>query len=164
MRRDLPQSAARRWRPGRRQARAAAHGVDTTKPIPLLVHCIVGDSDEAAVEDAKTFIPPFMQQQVDHYEGDKDHFKNLESYKSWSHVFNSMLRKCNPEAMPRWSQFQLVGSPETVCRQLERYMAAGFGNFLLHIATTGIPRAKRHDWMRRFAKEVAPRYSSKFKG
>ncbi|MBT5037782.1 MAG: LLM class flavin-dependent oxidoreductase [Rhodospirillaceae bacterium] len=144
--------------------RAAAHDINTATPIPLMVHCIIGDSDEAALEDAKTYIPPFMQQQVDHYEGDKDHFKNLQSYKAWSHVFNSMVTKCNPEFMPRWSQFQLAGSPETVCRQLERYMAAGFGNFFLHIATTGIPRAKRHDWMRRFAREVAPRYSTKFKG
>ncbi len=144
--------------------RANARGLDTSKPIPLMVNCIIADTDEEAIENAKIFIPPFMQQQVDHYEGDKDHFKNLESYKSWSHVFNSMVDKCNPAAMPRWSQFQFVGSPETVCRQLERYMAAGFGSFLLHIATTGVPRAKRHDWMRRFAKEVAPRYSSKFKG
>ena len=144
--------------------RANAHGLDTSKPIPLMISCIIADTDEEAIENAKTFIPPFMQQQVDHYEGDKDHFKNLESYKSWSHVFNSMVDKCKPEAMPRWSQFHFVGSPETVCRQLDRYMAAGFGSFLLHIATTGVPRTKRHDWMRRFAKEVAPRYSSKFKG
>ncbi len=148
-----------RWQEG-----AAARTLKRDKPIPLLVHCIIADSDEEAVEDAMTFIPPFMQQQVDHYEGDQDHFKNLESYKSWSHVFNSMLHKCNRETMPRWSQFQLVGSPETICRQLERYQNCGFGNFILHIATTGIPRAKRHAWMRRFAKEVAPRYSSKFKG
>jgi len=148
-----------RWR-----EKAAARGINAAKPIPLLIPCIVADSDEAAVEDAKTYIPPFMQAQVDHYEGDRDHFKNMESYKSWSHVFNSMLSKCNPESMPRWSQFQLVGSPETVCRQLKRYLDCGFGNFILHIATTGVPRAKRHDWMRRFAKDVAPRYSSKFKG
>ncbi len=148
-----------RWHEG-----AAARGIGAAMPIPLLIPCIIADSDEQAVEDAKTYIPPFMQAQVDHYEGDQDHFKNLESYKSWSHVFNSMLRKCNPESMPRWSQFQLVGSPDTVCRQLERYRDCGFGNFILHIATTGVPRAKRHDWMRRFAKEVAPRYSSKFSG
>ena len=146
------------------QEKAAVHSLNTANPIPLLIPCIIADSDAQAVEDAKTFIPPFMQAQVDHYEGDQDHFKNLESYKSWSHVFNSMVTKCNPEAMPRWSQFQLVGSPDTVCRQLERYRDCGFGNFILHIATTGVPRAKRHDWMRRFAKEVAPRYSSKFKG
>jgi alkanesulfonate monooxygenase SsuD/methylene tetrahydromethanopterin reductase-like flavin-dependent oxidoreductase (luciferase family) len=143
---------------------AAEKNIDRSKPIPLMVNCIIGDTDEDAVESAKTFIPPFMQQQVNHYEGDKDHFKNMESYKSWSHVFNSMVDKCNPESMPRWSQFQFVGSPETVCSQLEKYVAAGFGNFVLHIATTGVPRAQRHDWMRRFAKEVAPRYSSKFKG
>ena len=144
--------------------RANVQGFDTSKPIPLMVNCIIADTDEEAIENAKTFIPPFMQQQVDHYEGDKDHFKNLESYKSWSHVFNSMVGKCKPAAMPRWSQFHFVGSPETVCHQLDRYMAAGFGSFLLHIATTGVPRTKRHDWMRRFAKEVAPRYSSNFKG
>ncbi|MBR45604.1 MAG: LLM class flavin-dependent oxidoreductase [Rhodospirillaceae bacterium] len=142
--------------------KAAARTLEQSNPIPLLIPCIVADTDEQAVEHAKTFIPPFMQAQVDHYEGDQDHFKNLETYKSWSHVFNSMLSKCNPESMPRWSQFQLVGSPETVCRQLDRYIDCGFGNFILHIATTGVPRAKRHDWMRRFAKDVAPRYSSKF--
>ena len=143
--------------------RAAVHTLQRDQAIPLLIHCIVADSDEEAVEDAMAFIPPFMQQQVDHYEGDQDHFKNLDTYKSWSHVFNSMLSKCNPESIPRWSQFQLVGSPETVCHQLERYMDCGFGNFILHIATTGVPRAKRHDWMRRFANEIAPRYSSKFR-
>jgi len=146
-----------RWYEG-----AAIHNIKPDKAIPLLIHCIMADTDEAAVEDAKTFIPPFMRQQVDHYEGDQDHFKNLESYKSWSHVFNSMLNKCNPQNMARWSQFQLVGCPDTVCRQLDRYRDCGFSNFILHIATTGVPRSKRHDWMRRFARDIAPRYSSKF--
>lgn len=144
--------------------KAKANGANIDVQIPLMVNAIIADTDEEAIEQAKTYIPPFMQAQVDHYEADKDHYRYLETYKAWSRIFAGMKNRCNPESMPGWAEYQLVGSVETVRNQVARYVEAGFNSFLLHIATTGVPAEKRHEWMTRFAREVAPAFSSAFAG
>ncbi len=145
----------RNWRD---QARSI--GLDTSRfRIPIMVNCIVADTDEEAVEEAKQWIPPFMQAQVDHYEGDKDNWQYLKTYKAWSRIFAGMKDRCNPEAMPAWSQFQFVGSADTVIDRVQAYIDAGFDTFLIHTATPGVPNEPRRRWCKRFAEEVMPAFS-----
>jgi alkanesulfonate monooxygenase SsuD/methylene tetrahydromethanopterin reductase-like flavin-dependent oxidoreductase (luciferase family) len=62
--------------------------------------------------------------------------------------------------IPAWSDYQLVGSPDTVTDRIRRYMDVGFNHLLLHTATPGVPHEVRREWTRRFALEVAPRFDS----
>ena len=73
------------------KARARERGLDENQfHYPLMINCIIGDTDEDAVRQAQQYIPPFMQAQVDHYEADKDHYTYLKTYKAWQNVFKSM--------------------------------------------------------------------------
>ena len=127
--------------------------------IPIMVNAIVADTDEEAIEETKQWLPPFMQAQVDHYEGDKDNWQYLETYKAWSKIFAGMKDRCKPEAMPKWSEQQFVGSAETVIGRVQAYIDAGFDTFLVHTATPGVPNEPRRRWCRRFAEEVMPAFS-----
>jgi alkanesulfonate monooxygenase SsuD/methylene tetrahydromethanopterin reductase-like flavin-dependent oxidoreductase (luciferase family) len=143
--------------------RAEASGLDTRGfRYPIMINCIVADTDDDAVRQAQAFIPRFQQAQVDHYEGDKDHFTYLKTYKAWQNVFRSMKERADPANIPPWCEWQLVGSPSSVIRKTRAYVEAGFDTFLLHVATPGVPRERRHTWLSRFAREVAPEFSSSF--
>lgn len=145
------------------KARARTHGMDLGRfRYPIMINCIVADTDDDAVRQAQTFIPRFQQAQVDHYEGDKDHYTYLKTYKAWQNVFKSMKERTNPANIPPWCEWQLVGAPATVIRKTRAFVDAGFDTFLLHVATPGVPRERRHAWMSRFAREVAPEFSSAF--
>lgn len=144
----------RLWR-----GRATGNGLGTDFRFPIMINCIIADSDAAAVEEAKTYIPRFMKAQVDHYEADKDNWQNLQTYKAWSKIFAGMKDRCNPESIPPWCEWQLVGTPDTVARKLQLFIDAGFDTFLIHTATPGVPKEPRRRWMRRFAHEVMPRFT-----
>jgi len=123
---------------------------------PIMINCIVADTDEEAVREAQRYIPRFMQAQVDHYEADADNWRNLSTYPAWSQIFRRMKQRCDPAAIPDWAQWQLIGSPETVARRLQAYADLGFDTFLLHTATPGVPTEARQRWLQRFAQDVRP--------
>lgn len=141
------------------QSRAMENGLGDNFRFPIMINCIVADSDTEAVEEAKTYIPPFMQAQVDHYEADKDNWSNLQTYKAWSKIFAGMKDRANPDSIPPWCEWQLVGGPDTVARKLQLFIDAGFDTFLIHTATPGVPEEPRRRWCRRFADEVMPRFA-----
>jgi alkanesulfonate monooxygenase SsuD/methylene tetrahydromethanopterin reductase-like flavin-dependent oxidoreductase (luciferase family) len=138
--------------------KARENGTRTRVTLPIMINCIVEDSDREAVEEAKLYVPRYMQAQVDHYETDADHFRHIETYKAWSKAFAGMKARCNPENIPPWTEWQLVGSPETVRRKLQAYIDGGFNMFLIHTSTPGVPPAPRRRWLERFAREVVPHF------
>jgi alkanesulfonate monooxygenase SsuD/methylene tetrahydromethanopterin reductase-like flavin-dependent oxidoreductase (luciferase family) len=138
-------------------ATAADHPTDVMKPI--MINCIVADTDIEAVEQAQEFIPRFMQAQIDHYTPDETDWEHLESYRAWRGQFAGMKSKTDPANIPPWTEYQLVGSPDTVARKVQLYLDAGFNHLFLHTATPGTPKEVRREWARRFALEVAPRFS-----
>lgn len=142
--------------------RARATGAATDVKFPIMINCILADSDEEAIEEAKRYIPPFMQAQVDHYTVDETDWENIKSYEAWKRIFAGLQSRCDPENIPPWTQWQFVGSPETVRERVGSYVNAGFDTFLLHTATPGVPPEPRRRWLRRFAEEVAPHFSSSF--
>ncbi|WP_016746806.1 LLM class flavin-dependent oxidoreductase [Rhizorhabdus wittichii] len=136
---------------------AAANGFDTgAARLPIMINCIIGDTDEEAIREAQTYIPRFMQAQVDHYEADANNWETLRTYKAWSGIFSKLKARCDPANIPDWCQWQLIGSPETVTRRLRQYRDIGFDTFLIHVATPGVPVEPRRRWLRRFAQEVMP--------
>ena len=55
-----------------------------------------------------------------------------------------------------WSEYQLIGSPQTVAGEDRGYLDCGFNHLIVHTSTPGVPREVRHEWSARFAREVAP--------
>jgi alkanesulfonate monooxygenase SsuD/methylene tetrahydromethanopterin reductase-like flavin-dependent oxidoreductase (luciferase family) len=140
---------------------ARAHGVATDVMKPIMINCIVADSDREAIEQAQTYIPRFMQAQIDHYTPEETNWEELPDYKAWKGQFAGMRSKTDPANIPPWTEFQLVGSPDTVARRVQDYVDIGFNHLFLHTATPGVPHEVRREWTRRFAHEVAPRFETR---
>lgn len=140
---------------------AEAEGVDTDVRKPIMINCIVADTDEEAIALAQEYIPRFMQAQIDHYTPDETNWEELESYRGWKAQFDGMKSKTDPANIPAWTEYQLVGSPETVIRKTQMYIDAGFNHLFLHTATPGVPKEVRREWTKRFAQEVAPSFRLK---
>jgi alkanesulfonate monooxygenase SsuD/methylene tetrahydromethanopterin reductase-like flavin-dependent oxidoreductase (luciferase family) len=139
---------------------AREHGVSTDVMKPIMINCIVADSDAEATAQAQEYIPLFMQAQIDHYTPDETNWEQLPDYRAWKGQFEGMRAKTDPANIPAWAEYQLVGSPETVVRRVQQYVDAGFNHLFLHTATPGIPPDVRREWTRRFALEVAPQFAA----
>jgi len=143
------------------ESAAAASGTATADGTrPIMINCIVADTDAEAVRLAQEYMPRFMQAQVDHYTPDEVDWEKLESYRAWKGQFAGMKAKTNPANIPAWADYQLVGSPDTVARKTARYIEAGFNHIFVHAATPGVPATVRREWTERFAREVAPRFAA----
>ncbi len=146
------------------EAAAAEAGHSTAGvTFPLMIDCIVEDTDEEAISEACRYKPRFMQAQIDHYAPHATDWMNTPGYAAWQRIFAGMEGRTRPEGIVPWCEWQLVGSPETVRRKLQAYLDIGFNHIILHFATPGIPVAVRHKWATRFATDVAPHISSRQK-
>jgi alkanesulfonate monooxygenase SsuD/methylene tetrahydromethanopterin reductase-like flavin-dependent oxidoreductase (luciferase family) len=139
---------------------ARSHGFATEVMKPIMINCIVADTDEAAIEQAQLYIPRFMQAQIDHYTPEETNWEELPSYRAWKGQFAGMRAKTDPANIPGWAEYQLVGSPETVAERVQEYVDIGFNHLFLHTATPGVPHDVRRVWTKRFAQEVAPQFSA----
>jgi alkanesulfonate monooxygenase SsuD/methylene tetrahydromethanopterin reductase-like flavin-dependent oxidoreductase (luciferase family) len=138
---------------------ARDHGFPTDVMKPIMINCIVADTDKEAVEQAQRYIPRFMQAQIDHYTPDETNWEELPDYRAWKGQFAGMKAKTDPANIPSWAEYQLVGSPQTVAERVREYVDIGFNHLFLHVATPGVPSEVRRAWTKRFAEEVAPRFS-----
>jgi alkanesulfonate monooxygenase SsuD/methylene tetrahydromethanopterin reductase-like flavin-dependent oxidoreductase (luciferase family) len=57
---------------------------------------------------------------------------------------------------------QLIGSPETVAERVQWFVDAGFNHIIPQTVVPGTPVQVQRRWAERFAREVAPRFSSAF--
>ena len=135
--------------------------LDRVSPLrPLLVNTIVADSDREAVDEAKEFMPRYMEAQVQHYGAHHVDIAGVRGYEAWVSTFERWKELTDPEQIPCWTGAQIVGSPETVARRVQEFADAGFNHIILHTVTPGTPREAQLRWATRFALEVAPRFSS----
>lgn len=141
------------WRKVRNEQDAPTEGT-----FPVMINCILADTDDEAIRQAQEYIPRFMQAQLDHYTPDETDWESLETYKGWKGQFEGMRTKTDPANIPAWASYQLVGSSQTVIARIRQYVDVGFNHLLLHSATPGVPRSVRREWSRRFAEEVAPAF------
>jgi alkanesulfonate monooxygenase SsuD/methylene tetrahydromethanopterin reductase-like flavin-dependent oxidoreductase (luciferase family) len=159
---DLDSQAAtlRRWADA-----AAEAGTDVAgTTFPLMIDCIVADTDEEAVREACLYKPRFMQAQIDHYAPHATDWASTPGYEAWQRIFAGMEKRTRPEGITAWCRWQLVGSPQTVRHRLAEYLDAGFNHVVLHFSTPGIPAEVRRSWARRFAADVAPHFSARRAG
>lgn len=152
---EMQAATIQNWR-----AAAEAEGMDTENvTLPILMNCIVAGTDEQAVDEAKEFMPRYMQAQVDHYQVDATPWENVKSYEAWRRIFEGTSARTDPENIPPWTQWQLIGSPDTVIEKTRLFASAGFNHFILHFGTPGVPLAARTRWATMFAREVAPAFA-----
>lgn len=146
------------------EAAAIAAGTrDTTAKLrPLLVNVIVADTDEKAIEEAKRYMPAFMEAQVRHYGAHVVDIASIRGYEAWTATFEGWKRLCDPANIPKWTKAQIIGSAETCRAKVQEFADAGFDHIILHTVTPGAPRAVQQRWAERFAREVAPRFSPAF--
>src|SRR6202046_1012224 len=104
---------------------ARAHGFATEVMKPIMINCIVGDTDEEGLKIPHLYIPRFMQAQIDHYTPEETNWEKLPSYRAWKGQFAGMKAKTDPANIPGWADFQLVGSPDTGAVKNARSIAAG---------------------------------------
>lgn len=133
--------------------------VPSTRPV--MVNCFIADTDEEARDISRTYTPIYYQQQVEHYEIKTTDWSKIRGYESFQKTFDSFQRMCDPANLGPWMDLQMIGSADTVAARIEQYKAAGFNKIIVHCATPGIPREVRHDTLKRFARDVAPRFAAK---
>ena len=130
----------------------------TVKPISI--HTIVADTDDEADKLAREHIPSFFEAQVRHYAGDFDHYKGLDTYASFAKIHERRMWLTNPDNLDGLIALSAIGSPETVRRRIQEYVDIGFNKFIITTSTPYIPQRLRHEWLSRFAEEVAPYFAT----
>ncbi|MCW5773226.1 MAG: LLM class flavin-dependent oxidoreductase [Rhodospirillaceae bacterium] len=150
---DMHRAVLDDWR------RANAEAGGRPDPIlPIQAHLIIADTDAEADRIAREVMPPFFQAQVKHYQADLDRYKHLKSY-DFARIHGVRIEHSDPRNLDQFNSLQFFGSPGTIRRQVERYAALGFNKFIVTVNTPDIPKRLRHEWLTRFAREVAPEFA-----
>jgi alkanesulfonate monooxygenase SsuD/methylene tetrahydromethanopterin reductase-like flavin-dependent oxidoreductase (luciferase family) len=152
---DQQAAAIDEWR----EATRNGGGDDSGRSIPILVETIVAESDEEAISEACEYKTRLFRASLDHYTPHVTEWEKA-GYSAHRAIFAGMERLTSPEGIVPWSDWQLIGSPETVASKIQRFIDIGFTSFILVFASPGVPVAVRHRWAERFAREVAPRFPS----
>ena len=140
-----------RWR-----SRAASLGHATDGIMPVSTKCFIGDTDEAAREEARGHMARFYKLQAEHYTTDTTPWGDIKGYEQFAKIFANMKLMGDPAQNDPILERNLIGSPETVARRINELRALGFNYVLLSNAMHGVDREVRHRMMRRVAEEVIP--------
>lgn len=142
------------------QAAVSGYPEDTLRPV--MAHTLIADSDDEAMDLARRHLSQFFALQVTHYEADADVWIDIKGYEQFSRFFANLSQLADPDNIQGFAEHNFVGSARTVGEQVEKLAAIGFNHIIVQPATVGVPRAVRHDALRRFAADVAPEFSSAF--
>ncbi|MGE0766016.1 MAG: LLM class flavin-dependent oxidoreductase [Hyphomicrobiaceae bacterium] len=146
-----------RWR--RRMAdRGQAVPADVT--LPVSTKCFIGDTDEAAREEARGHMARFYKLQAEHYTTDTTPWGDIKGYEQFAKIFANMKLMGDPKQNDPILERNLIGSAETVARRINELRAIGFNYVLISNAMHGVEREVRQRMMRRFAEEVIPLVNS----
>jgi alkanesulfonate monooxygenase SsuD/methylene tetrahydromethanopterin reductase-like flavin-dependent oxidoreductase (luciferase family) len=141
---------------------ATAKKMSTDVDKPIGVTLVIADTDEEADALARRYIPRWFEVQVEHYAFDADRHRDLPDYRPFAETHARRIRMTDPANLDPLLEVSLVGSPKTVAERLQTYIDIGFNSFILQAATPDIPQSLRAQWLTRFAREVAPLFSTRF--
>jgi len=141
---------------------AKSNGMRTDVAKVVACTLIVADTDEEAYAQGREFLPRWFQVQAQHYQHDVTRNRDLPDYAPFAQMQSRRLHMSKPENVTDLLDVSLVGSPETIRRRLREYLDIGFNHVIVMTNTPGIPLAPRHEWMTRFAREIAPEFSPRF--
>ena len=140
-----------RWR-----ARSQKLGKPIDVTLPVSTKCFIGDTDQAARDEARDHLARFYRLQAEHYATDTTSWGEIKGYEQFAKIFGNMKLMGDPAQNAPILDRNLIGSPETVARRINELRAMGFDYFIVSNATHGVPREARHRMMRRFTEEVIP--------
>lgn len=155
---DLQAEIVRQWNDESSKAKRA---MDTTKTIAI--NCMIADTDAEAEKLARKYWPLWFQLQLEHYEVDKKLHRNIKSYEAFDRWLGRFHLFADSETIDEFLDLQLIGSAETICAQIQAYEAAGYNRFIIQTGVPGTPREMQTEMLKRFAAEVAPNFSERFR-
>ncbi len=144
------------------EEQAAVTGYPDETRRPVMAHTLIADSDDEAMDLARRHLSEFFKLQVTHYEADADFWVDIKGYEQFSRFFKNLTQLADPDNIGSFAEHNFVGSVQTVGEQVEKLASIGFNHIIVHPATVGVPRALRHDVLKRFAENVAPEFSPSF--
>ena len=150
---DMHRAVLSQW-----DAAADAIGSKASRTKLLQAHLIVADTDDEAIALGRAQLPRFFEAQVAHYAADLDRYDRLKTYE-FRKMHEMREHLSNPDNLDEFMSLQFFGSPETIRRRLQTYIDLGFNKFVVTTNTPDIPRALRHQWLARFAREVMPEFA-----
>lgn len=145
------------WREG-----MAEKGRGTDVHYPVSVKLFLGDTDEEARALARRYLPHYFDLQARHYEVDATPWDGIPEYAAFSKMFANLKQLANPDNLGPFIDSNFIGSAETVAARIEALIDVGFDYFMISAAVPGVPQPVRQDQYRRFAEELAPRFSKQF--
>jgi alkanesulfonate monooxygenase SsuD/methylene tetrahydromethanopterin reductase-like flavin-dependent oxidoreductase (luciferase family) len=125
---------------------------------------ILADTDEQAFELARRYVPNWYHLQVKHYAFDAERYANLPTYLPFTETHKRRLIYTKPENLGPLLESSFVGSAQTVRKQVERFLEAGYNYILVNPTLPGLPHRLRQDWLTRFARDVMPHFATKRPG
>lgn len=125
---------------------------------PILV---IADTDEEALQQARTYIPRWFQLQVEHYAADEKLYGNVPSYRSFSETFKKRIEHCNPDNLGDLFSVSLIGSAKTVRQRLQKFLDVGYNYVMVQPSLPGLPHHIRQDWLTRFGRDVMPHFGAR---
>ena len=142
---------------------AQGHGMATDVTKPVGVNLIIADTDEEADALARRLMPYWFELQVEHYAFDAGRNKDLPDYRPFAETHARRIKMTDPANLNPLVDISLIGSPRTVMARMQQYVDCGFNSFILQTGLPGMPEELRHTWLSRFAREIAPHFSAKFR-
>ena len=146
---------------GQWQTRYAAQGDPRRCTLPLSIKMMIADTDEAAHDLGRRYLPHYFDLQANHYEVDSNNWAGVTGYEMFAKMLGNMRKLANPDNLGPFMGMNLFGTPDTVAKRLEQLTGLGFNYFLVSAAFPGVPKEVRREQARRFATEVAPRFAGK---
>jgi alkanesulfonate monooxygenase SsuD/methylene tetrahydromethanopterin reductase-like flavin-dependent oxidoreductase (luciferase family) len=143
---------------------AEVRGMRTDVRKPVGVTLVIADTDEEADALARRYMPRWFEVQVEHYAFDASRHSDLPDYRPFAETHERRIRMTDPANLDPLIEVSLIGSPATVAERLQTYIDIGFNSFILQAATPDIPQLVRAEWLTRFAREIAPAFSSRYAG
>jgi alkanesulfonate monooxygenase SsuD/methylene tetrahydromethanopterin reductase-like flavin-dependent oxidoreductase (luciferase family) len=117
---------------------------------------IIADTDQEAVQLARRYVPRWYQMQLEHYAFDAVKYASVPGYQPFTDGMKRRQTWSNPDNLGSLIDVSFIGSPDTVRRKVQSYLDLGYDYLLLNASTPGMPERMRHDWLTRFARDVAP--------
>ena len=142
------------------QANKSGHPSDNRRPV--LVHTLMADSDDEALDLTRKHLSEYFSLQTKHYEADADFWSDIKGYEQFSRFFKNLNLLSDPDNIDAFAGHNFVGSAKKVCEQVEKLKAIGLNYMIVHPATVGVPRKLRQEVLIRFAQTVAPEFAPGF--
>ncbi len=73
----------------------------------------------------RNYHPPYFDLQCTHHESDTDPWADIPEYQDFSRMFANLRKLRDPAALGPFMDADLVGSPATICRRIDRLTALG---------------------------------------